>query len=165
MTEKIPADEYARRHDWPTSAVVHRIKAGIYDGVEESGTWYVLRDSPSAEGPVPLPSQSKPERRLPWETVPGPFAWTTWVLRVAAAASVGVLFFADDPGRYLWVVGLSASAVGSSITYEGLRTGTVRNKQFRMSFRDNPIQFWVLIVTFASFVVLGLAMVWISAAR
>ena len=40
---KVPASEFAHRYGWPESAVVSRIRAGIYDGFEEHGTWYVLR--------------------------------------------------------------------------------------------------------------------------
>ena len=58
--EKVPADEFARHYGWPTSAVVNRIRTGIYDGVCEDGKWYVVGRSLPVELPEALPP--KPSR-------------------------------------------------------------------------------------------------------
>ena len=46
--ERIPAAEFAASRGVPESAVVHRIKAGIYEGAEEGGVWYVVRPAKAA---------------------------------------------------------------------------------------------------------------------
>jgi len=43
VEERIPAEEYARRHGFLQSAVEHRIRAGILSGVQEGDSWYVIR--------------------------------------------------------------------------------------------------------------------------
>lgn len=84
--QKVSADEFARRHGWPTSAVISRIRRGIYDGVREGQTWYVLRSVPPDEDSSVVADAERyqpgselvfPERQLPWKTVTGPFAWVT----------------------------------------------------------------------------------------
>jgi hypothetical protein len=59
MQVKIPAADFAAEHGMPETAVVHRIKAGIYDGIEEDGTWYVLRRSTAASTSLDAPASGR----------------------------------------------------------------------------------------------------------
>lgn len=69
MNEKIAAAEFAAARGIPESAVVHRIKSGIYDGAEENGVWFVIRRSSSVNpSPAPVESAPGPERPHPTET-------------------------------------------------------------------------------------------------
>ena len=155
--QKIPADEFASRHGWPTSAVVHRIRAGIYEGVKEDGTWFVLRDAPPEVGRTRAGLGYTPPPRpvLPWTTVPYPILWTgraSWVglalvvapLALGRIEEWGILF------------GLGALLVSAPPLYEGLRTGVLRAHYVGpVVYRDRPVAFVVNCLCFVAYAGIG----------
>ena len=60
MEERVPIEAFAAERGIPASAVLSRIKSGIYSGVEEGGTWYVLRQKRAEELPVARPPNAPP---------------------------------------------------------------------------------------------------------
>ena len=162
--EKIPADEFARRHGWRKSAVIHRIRAGICDGIRENGTWYVLRGvPPESEGGV-VSEKATPGYEyveyappdLPWPTVPGPFVWVSRVRLVAFGALVAVAFL-DTLERSFAVVALALVVAGVSLLYEGLRTGVMRNGLgFYTAYSRHPVQYVMLGLSYLGFAIMGL---------
>lgn len=161
--QKIPADEFAQRHGWRTSAVVHRIRAGIYDGVKEGGTWYVLRDAPRSMERTPAGHEyaPPPPRALPWSTVAFPILWTGWAVWVG----LGLILLPFLLGRtedlfVLVAVGLTFSA--SSVLYEALRTGVIRAQYVgAVAYRYHPVQYTIHTTVYVVYVLLGaVLMVW-----
>ena len=158
--QKIPADEFARRHGWRKSAVVHRIRAGIYDGVKEGGTWYVLRDAPPGHRGEVVAQKTEPgfeftPPELPWATVPGPILWAPRLPLVAALAFIVPLLL----GRvedFFALIALAITVTGASLLYEGVRTGVMPNRGFYMAYSRNPIQYTVLGVSYLGFTIIGL---------
>ena len=99
---KIPAEKFAARYGWRVSAVISRIRAGIYDGVEENGRWYVLR--PAKTDPVNITSEPQkksyqlaqsPSSTLQFRPFRNPFKgrppqFTSWTyIAIATVHSVG----------------------------------------------------------------------------
>ncbi|GAB5518143.1 MAG: hypothetical protein RhofKO_03940 [Rhodothermales bacterium] len=151
--EKIPASQYAARYGWQEDAVIHRIRSGIYDGVEEDGTWYILLnystdiEPPSrhdAQSHRLLPLRYKPGSEytspvLPWRTIDGPLKWPARLRKIARFMAMSPLALALliqlSPDMVTWLLPLASTAnfvVGLSLfliaystssIYEGIRTG------------------------------------------
>jgi len=84
--ERIDAADFARQRGLKESAVIHRIRTGIYPGAHENGVWYVFRGPARFRAtevstlPPERPPVQAPETGLPWATVEGPFPWVLWVI-------------------------------------------------------------------------------------
>lgn len=144
-TERIAAADFARQRGLKESAVVHRIRAGIYPGTHEDGVWYVFR-GPARAGaavvstlPPERPPVQIPEPELPWTTVEGPFPWVLWVvigglvLTVLSAFAIPV-----NAGLAGISIGTLMTVMFASMVYEGVRTGTVRGRVFDYEYKKRP---------------------------
>ena len=155
--QKIPADEFAQRHGWRTSAVVHRIRAGIYDGVREDGTWYVLRDAPPdlERAPAGHNYTPPPPRDLPWPTVQFPILWTGWAWWVGFGLMMLPLVLGRIEEWSVWFgVGLIIAA--ASVLYEAVRTGVIRAQYVGpVAYRHHPVRFTIHSACHAAYVVMG----------
>ena len=170
--ERIPADEYARCYGWRTSAVIHRIRAGIYTGFREGKTWYVVPKV--AESDTEVVQDGEHERShsrssLPWRTVSGPFHWVSWVVWIFVAV-LAIVIYVEETESLFFVVGLGMFAFSSAALYEAFRTGTIRNGAFPVAFSEHPIMFFALAATYAMLAVMGVVVLvaelieWLSAA-
>lgn len=157
VTERVSADEFARRHGLPESAVVHRIRAGIYDGVYEDETWYVLPNaSPaSVRTPAGFGYTPPPPRGLPWATVPFPIRWTRTALRIGLAILV-VSIVSGQIEEWGPLFGIGVILVTGAPLYEGLRTGTIRAHHVGpVDYRERPGTFVLNAVVFVLYPALG----------
>ena len=155
--QKVSADEFAQRHGWRMSAVVHRIRAGIYDGVKEGGTWYVLRDAPPdyERAPAGHDYTPPPPRDLPWPTVPFPILWTGWVWRGGFGLMILPLLLGQIEELFVWF-GVGLVVASASVLYEALRTGVIRAQYVgAVAYRHHPVQFTVHSVSYAAYLVIG----------
>lgn len=142
------ARDYARRHGWRESAVIHRIQAGIYDGEQVDGEWYVLRGSVSTAAARGSDSDTvrRPRRRLPWYTVPGPLAWVGWTAGGCMAAALGSFFgilgldLTDHPASLPWIAFLMVLFF-LVLTVEAVQTGVVRSRSGLRSYAEMPVRF------------------------
>lgn len=170
-TKRISAADFARQRGLKESAVVHRIRKGVYSGTYEDGAWYVLRGPaqagaaevsalPPERPPVQAP---KAKAKLPWATVEGPFPWVLWVVIGGLVLLVlSMLAIPIDAG----LAGVSAGVVlvvtfGSTV-YEAVRTGTARGRVFDYNYEERPIGY-VFQMTFNVFMgAMGLFVIGIS---
>jgi hypothetical protein len=174
--ERIPADQFARRYGWRTSAVIHRIRAGIYDGFRDGDTWYVVDkaayddlDSDVARKKAYKSDSTTSYPELPWKTVPGPLGWVSWVVW-SILGVIAVVIYTDGAESVIPVVGFGMFASSTAVLYEAFRTGTIRNRGFPRNFTHSPIQYSLLAATYAMLALVGLVILirelieWLSAA-
>lgn len=153
--DKISADEFARRHGWRKSAVVQRIKAGIYDSVKEHGTWYVLRDAPrEAERFEPEFNHEAPS--LPWPTIPFPLGWAGPAFWIGFAIMILPLVV-GQVDELFWLFGVGIIVATATQLYEGLVTGTIRAQYTGpMTYSRRPIGFTVHALCYLGYTLIGL---------
>lgn len=107
-TVRIPVSEFAAQHGFRESAVISRIRKGIYDGTEADGEWFVIRrsdwDSEPGRGPghgsgshagTPESPKRIPRRPLRWPR------YVTIALALIFPASL-VLNDTSTPWLTLW---------------------------------------------------------------
>ena len=94
---------------------------------------------------------------MPWETVPGPFRWVPWVALTGVAIMIAPVLF-EDPGDVLFLTGLGLVVLSGALLYEGLRTGTIRDRDEEpRTYSDSPFLYIVLVAGYVLFLVLGIA--------
>ena len=156
--EKVPAEEYARRHGWRKSAVVHRIRAGLYDGVKEGGTWYVFQNAP------PRMERAEPgfdyvPPTLPWPTVPFPLGWVSAAFWIGFAAMILPLLVGRVEELFI-VFGIGLMVVTAPRLYEGLTTGTIRAQYGPpMSYSRHPMGYGIHALCYLGYSVIGIAII------
>ena len=90
------------------------------------------------------PDETLPPR-LPWATVPGPLRWVDRMVWISIAVCVLPLLVGFPPGS-LAFTGLGIGSLTAALTYEGLRTGTVRMQGPQVAFVDSPNLFWFVVL-------------------
>ena len=152
--DKVSADEFARRHGWRKSAVVQRIKAGIYDGVKEHGTWYVLRDAPKEVRRFEPDFEHDPPS-LPWPTVLFPLSWTGTAFWVGFALMILPLVV-GQVDELFWLFGIGIIIATATQLYEGLVTGTIRAQYTGpMTYSRRPIGFTIHALCYLGYTLIG----------
>lgn len=151
------------------SAVVHRIRAGIYDGICEDGQWYVLRGATpdAARTPPGWDTPQLPRARLPWRTVPGPFRWVTWANRCGLLLGVvGVVALGNgQEEQALQWVAAALGIWGSSCAIEGLLTGIVRGGRGGVAaLSEHPVRFALEVMVYVGYVAIALVLLWMRPA-
>lgn len=117
MTEKTPAAEYAALRGIPETAVIHNIKAGIYEGVEENGAWFVIRRiHVSEQEPSPKPERVPAPKRPSAPKTKKVVRYTSRVYVNTLMILLGILVFFD-------LYSLIFSGESESIRGIGLRVG------------------------------------------
>ena len=154
--EKVSADEFARRHGWRRSAVIQRIEAGIYDGVKENGTWYVLRDVPE-DVPTCEPEVVVHEPpTLPWPTASFPISWVGSAFWIGFAIMILPLVV-GRVDELFWLFGVGMVIATATQLYEGLATGTMRGLYIDdMTYGQNPLWYAALGASYLVHTLIGL---------
>lgn len=158
----VRADDYAREHGWIESAVIHRIRAGIYEGHEEDGTWYVYRghDGRAAEvadrestGFDPSTLPLRPPPRPGWAREEFPLRWVPWVQ--AGFLVLLIVPFVEGVPLTLAPAGLCAFGIFTVLVYEAARTGTVRTRIMDATVTRRPKTYWTFVLMYGLLSLLG----------
>ena len=152
--QKIPADEFARACGSREAEIVERIHAGIYDGVEEGGRWFVV-----PRRPVPA---SPRKTGLPWKTVERTGPWFTVLLAVFFMGFSAMLVWGVPKSFAVPTIGF-CSLIFAALVYDALRRGKTLGDTGEATAERSPGTFWFRVTLYVFYAVILLVVLLVEA--
>jgi hypothetical protein len=141
MNEKIPASEFAAARGIPESAVLYRIKSGIYDGIEEDGKWFIRSSSWVDSAPAQVERAPEPVLHLPTKTKK--------VSRYTSRAYVYSIMILLGGFVLFDLISLVFSGEAESVRGTGLRIGVVVLLWTQHKWARLSVQVWAGFAVFS----------------